>query len=137
MRLLIFGSLALSATYFGDVLPILQLKCQGCHRQGEMAPMPLETYEQVRPLALAIRRVTEDRTMPPWFADPRYGRFSNDPSLTQDQIATKRGITRQAVAKLLSKARANLTRTGLPEPKRYQPFAGRMRQLPSDVIHSW
>ena len=44
--------------------------------------MPLETYQEVRPLAPAIRQVTEDKKMPPWFADPRYGRFSNDPSLT-------------------------------------------------------
>ncbi len=53
-----------------------------------MAPMALETYKQVRPLAGVIRQVTEDKTMPPWFADPRYGRFSNDPSLSPDQIAT-------------------------------------------------
>ena len=24
--------------------------------------------------------------MPPWFADPRYGKFANDPSLTPEQI---------------------------------------------------
>jgi hypothetical protein len=53
-----------------------------------MAPMPLETYKQVRPLASAISKTTKDKKMPPWFADPRYGRFSNDPSLTPDQIAT-------------------------------------------------
>jgi hypothetical protein len=52
-----------------------------------MAPMPLETYEQVRPLAGSIRQVTRIRKMPPWFADPRYGRFSNDPSLTPQEIA--------------------------------------------------
>lgn len=50
--------------------------------------MPLETYKQVRPLAPAIRQVTQDKKMPPWFADPHYGRFSNDPSLTPQQIAT-------------------------------------------------
>ena len=53
-----------------------------------MAPMPLETYAQVRPFAAAIAKVTENRTMPPWFADPCCGRFSNDPSLSADQIAT-------------------------------------------------
>jgi hypothetical protein len=52
-----------------------------------MAPMPLETYEQIRRLAPVIARVTRDKKMPPWFADPRYGRFSNDPSLTASQIA--------------------------------------------------
>jgi Copper type II ascorbate-dependent monooxygenase, C-terminal domain len=53
-----------------------------------MAPMPLETYQQVSRFAPAIRRVTQEKKMPPWFADPRYGRFSNDPSLTPGQIAT-------------------------------------------------
>jgi hypothetical protein len=52
-----------------------------------MAPMPLETYQQLRRFASSIRRVTQDRKMPPWFADPRYGVFSNDPSLTASQIA--------------------------------------------------
>ncbi len=75
-------------TFYKDVLPILQSHCQACHRQGEMAPMPLESYEQVRPLASAIRSVTQNGTMPPWFADPCCGRFSNDPSLTDKEIAT-------------------------------------------------
>ena len=95
LRRLILGFIALSVfaadnplTFYKDVLPILQSRCQSCHRQGEMAPLPLETYEQVRPLASAIRRVTENKTMPPWFADSRFGRFSNDPSLTSDQITT-------------------------------------------------
>jgi len=75
-------------TFYKDVLPILQQRCQSCHRAGEMAPMPLETYQQVRPFAAAIRNVTQSRKMPPWFADPCCGHFSNDPSLTLEQIAT-------------------------------------------------
>src|SRR4051812_22650923 len=74
-------------TFYKDVLPILQSRCQNCHREGEMAPMPLETYQQVRRLAPVIGRVTKHKKMPPWFADPRYGRFSNDPSLTPSQVA--------------------------------------------------
>src|SRR5437764_6185812 len=30
-------------SFYRDVLPILQGHCQGCHRAGDMAPMPLET----------------------------------------------------------------------------------------------
>ena len=75
-------------TFYNDVLPILQQRCQSCHRAGEMAPMPLETYREVRPFASAIRDVTQQKTMPPWFADPCCGRFSNDPSLTAQQITT-------------------------------------------------
>ena len=50
--------------------------------------MPLSSYAQVKPFAAAIRGVTRSRAMPPWFADPCCGRFSNDPSLTVEQIAT-------------------------------------------------
>jgi len=52
--------------------------------------MPLETYRQVKPFARAIAEVTAKKVMPPWFADPCCGHFSNDPSLTADQIATLR-----------------------------------------------
>ena len=78
----------LLATFYKDVLPILQEHCQSCHRPGEIAPMPLETYAQARPYAAAIRELTTLRQMPPWFADPCCGHFSNDPSLSNEQIAT-------------------------------------------------
>ena len=50
--------------------------------------MPLVTYEQSRPWATAISHAVQMKMMPPWFADPRYGHFANDPSLTDRQIAT-------------------------------------------------
>jgi hypothetical protein len=75
-----------SPTYYHDVLPILQNHCELCHRPGEIGPMPLVTYRQARAMARLIANVTSQRTMPPWFADPQFGRFSNDPSLTQSEI---------------------------------------------------
>ena len=74
-------------TFYRDVLPILQNHCQSCHRPGEVAPMPLVTYEQTRPWANAIGNAVEMKMMPPWFADPRYGHFANDPSLSEAEIA--------------------------------------------------
>ncbi len=50
--------------------------------------MPLVTYSQVRPWAKAIRDAVAGRTMPPWFADPCCGKFSNDRSLTTGEIET-------------------------------------------------
>jgi Copper type II ascorbate-dependent monooxygenase, C-terminal domain len=50
--------------------------------------MPFTTYEQTRPWAQKIAGAVEMKMMPPWFADPRYGHFANDPSLTEEQIAT-------------------------------------------------
>lgn len=50
--------------------------------------MPLETYLQTKSFARAIANAARSKTMPPWFADPCCGRFSNDPSLTAEQITT-------------------------------------------------
>jgi len=75
-------------TFYRDVLPILQEHCQNCHRPGQMAPMPLVTYPDAKPWAAAIKLAVTSKAMPPWFADPRYGKFSNDPSLTPEQIKT-------------------------------------------------
>jgi hypothetical protein len=74
-------------TFYRDVLPILQKSCQACHRSGGIAPMSFETYKQTRPYAEAIKIATQQKSMPPWFADPTIGKFSNDPSLTESQIA--------------------------------------------------
>ena len=75
-------------TYYKDVAPILQQRCQGCHRPGEIGPMPLLNYKQVRPWAKAIRSAVVLKKMPPWFADPGYGTFSNDRSLSRAEIDT-------------------------------------------------
>jgi hypothetical protein len=75
-------------TFYRDVLPILQQHCQSCHRAGEIGPMPLVTYQQVRPLAHAVADSVSRRRMPPWFADPSVGHFSNDSSLSSDEIRT-------------------------------------------------
>jgi len=75
-------------TFYRDVLPILQQRCQSCHRPGEIAPTPFVSYEQTRPFAQAIRPAVTTRKMPPWFADPCCGHFVNDPSLSPHQLAT-------------------------------------------------
>jgi hypothetical protein len=74
--------------FYRDVLPILQERCQSCHRAGEIAPMPFTTYEETKPFAVPIATDARSRTMPPWFADPSVGHFANDPSLSAAQIET-------------------------------------------------
>lgn len=71
-----------AVTYAMDVAPILHHKCATCHRQGQVAPFSLLSYEQARRWAISIGEVIADHRMPPWHADPRYGRFANDRSLT-------------------------------------------------------
>ena len=75
-------------TFNKDVLPVLQKNCQTCHRPGEIAPMALLTYEGTRPWARAIKAAVLSKRMPPWFADPKYGHFANDRSLSQEEINT-------------------------------------------------
>ena len=75
-------------TFYRDVLPILQQHCQRCHREGEIGPMPLVTVDQARRWAGKIKEKVRSRQMPPWFADPAFGKFSDDPSLTDREIAT-------------------------------------------------
>jgi hypothetical protein len=74
-------------TFYRDVLPILEKHCQNCHRPGEMA-FPLMNYSQAAARAGAIRKSVAAKKMPPWLADPDYGHFSNDPSLSQREIRT-------------------------------------------------
>ena len=77
-----------SVTFTKDVAPILYNRCIECHRPGEIAPMSLMTYQEVRPWARSIRERVVERSMPPWSADPHSGKFSNDPSLSQKEIDT-------------------------------------------------
>ena len=78
------------ATFSKDIVPIFQRSCQVCHRQGEMAPMSLMTYQEVRPWARAIKNRVVAREMPPWHVDKNIGiqAFKDDPSLSDEEIAT-------------------------------------------------
>jgi len=77
-----------TVTFNKDVLPILQENCQTCHRPGEVAPMSLLTYKDARPWAKSIKTAVVTRQMPPWFADPAYGHFANNKTLSDAQIKT-------------------------------------------------
>jgi hypothetical protein len=74
-------------TFHKNVEPVLQARCQNCHRPGEAAPMSLLTYQDARPWAKAIKAAVMLRKMPPWFADS-HGEFANDRRLSQDEIET-------------------------------------------------
>ncbi len=77
-----------TATFTKDVLPIFQRSCQTCHRPGTAAPMSLLTYEDARPWARAIKDRVVQRQMPPWHLDRGIGEYLDDPSLSDDEIAT-------------------------------------------------
>src|SRR5438128_7032484 len=79
-----------AVTFAKDVAPILQAKCQDCHRAGSMAPMSLVTFEETRPWARAIKERVSTRQMPPWHIDRAVGvqKFKNDMSLSDEQVET-------------------------------------------------
>ena len=82
------ASISTQVTYHKDVEPIVQSRCQECHRPGEIAPFSMLSYTELRPWAKAIKSDVLTRKMPPWFADPQYGHFANDRSLTKQEMET-------------------------------------------------
>ena len=75
-------------TFYKDVLPLFQDHCQICHRPGQIGPFSLMDYQTARPWAKAIKSAVTSRKMPPWLANPAYGHFNNDRSLSQAEIDT-------------------------------------------------
>jgi hypothetical protein len=72
------GTVSAPVSFYKDVLPVLQKNCQTCHRPGEIAPASFLSYESTRPWAKAIKTAVLTKKMPPWFADPHFGKFAND-----------------------------------------------------------
>jgi peroxiredoxin len=75
-------------TFARDVAPILQKRCQACHRPDQAAPFTLMTYDDAVRRGAMIKEVTTQRRMPPWHADPRFGHFANDRRMTREEIDT-------------------------------------------------
>ena len=75
-------------TYTKDVAPILFKNCTSCHRPGEIAPMSLLTYDDVRPRAKDIRDEVSEGNMPPWHASAPHGTFLNERGLTDEERRT-------------------------------------------------
>jgi peroxiredoxin len=67
-----------AVTFSRQVIRILRKNCQECHRPGQIGPMSLLSYDDAVSWAETIREVVSDGRMPPWYADPRYGKFRND-----------------------------------------------------------
>lgn len=98
-------------TYCKQVARILNRRCVSCHRSGEIAPFALTTFEDASAWAETITEAVTDRRMPPWPADPEYGRFSNDCSLAEDE---KEILRRWAAA-----GAPEGDRTQLPPPPKF------------------
>ncbi|HEY7655477.1 MAG TPA: hypothetical protein VH881_01305 [Burkholderiales bacterium] len=73
-------------SYVKQVAPILMEKCVTCHQAGGIGPWPMDSYNMVKGWSAMMREVLMNRRMPPWHADPAIGSFSNDRSLSGEQI---------------------------------------------------
>ncbi len=76
-------------TFTKHISRILNHRCVECHREGEIAPMPLTDYDEVVGWSEMIREVVDEERMPPWHANPAYGSFENDcrlPTTEKEQI---------------------------------------------------
>lgn len=116
------GASASEVTYVRDVAPILFAKCAECHRPGQIGPMSLLGYEETRPWAKSIAKVVEDRSMPPWLANPDHGQFRDSMALEPAQIETIRQWVAQGaprgegeVAANIPAFRDNAWRMGTPD----------------------
>lgn len=76
-----------AVTYARDIAPLVQARCLNCHREGQVAPFALGTYEQTAKRAQQIVRVTEKRIMPPWIPAPGHDKFVGERWLTDRELA--------------------------------------------------
>lgn len=75
-------------SYTQDIAPILIDNCVSCHRQGGIGPWAMTDFNMVLGFSPMIREVIRTDRMPPWHADPLYGDFRNDRSLTDEEKRT-------------------------------------------------
>ncbi len=77
-------------TYSNQISRILNKNCVSCHREGEVAPFPLTSYDEVSGWGEMMCEVIDKGQMPPWFANPEYGQFKNDCRMSKEEIALVR-----------------------------------------------
>ncbi len=75
-------------SYSKTIAPMLIDNCVTCHRTGGIGPWQMSSYDMVKGFAPMIREVVRTQRMPPWHADPHYQAFSNDRSLSKDEVKT-------------------------------------------------
>ncbi len=74
-------------TWSEHIAPLIHRNCTPCHQNGDAAPFPLVTYEDVAKRAAFVKKVTQSRYMPPWKPDTHYSTFANERKLTDEEIA--------------------------------------------------
>jgi len=98
-------------TFSNQIARLFQKRCEHCHREGEIAPFSLKSYDEVVGWAPMIEEVVRENRMPPWHADPAVGSFSNDCRLTEEE--------KQLISKWVESGAPEGNPQDLPEPRQY------------------
>src|SRR5262249_33973192 len=100
-------------TFNNQVARILQKNCQECHRPGQIGPMSLLSYDDAVSWADTIQEVVEEGRMPPWDADPRYGKFANDRRLS--------AADKKTLLAWINQGKPRGRESDLPPPRKFDP----------------
>lgn len=113
-------------TYSNQIARLFQNRCVECHREGQIAPFALRDYDEVVGWADMIEEVVREQRMPPWHANPQFGDFSNDYSLSADE--------KQLIYDWVAAGAPEGDPSQLPEPMEYAED-WMMPEEPDLVIH--
>lgn len=79
---------ATNVTYAKEISRIIQRRCHECHRPGMIGPFSLLTHDDALKWTAMMKEVVLQGRMPPWHADPRYGHWSNNRKMPQQEVDT-------------------------------------------------
>ena len=100
-----------TVTYARDIAPLFQKHCLECHRQGDIGPFSMTDYEEVVGWADMILETIDDGRMPPWHADPKFGKFRNAREVSN--------VEKQTIRKWIAEGAHLGDAEDLPEPKTF------------------
>ena len=112
-------------TYTKHIAPIFNARCVSCHREGELAPFTLTSYDDVIGWEDTICEVIEDNRMPPWFANPEHGKFQNDCRLSEKE--------KELVFNWVDNGMPEGDPADLPEPPKFAE--GWKIEKPDEIFH--
>jgi len=112
-------------TYSNQIARIMNTNCVFCHRNGQIAPFTLTSYEDVAGWASMIDEVVQAERMPPWHANEKFGHFSNDARLSAADKAT--------IARWVANGAPEGNKSDLPAPPKFAE--GWMIPEPQQVLY--
>ncbi len=102
-----------AVTFAKDIAPIFQKNCQQCHQPNAIGPMPLTTFQEVRPWARAIKQKVVLGEMPPY----RYDRHIGIQDLKEDLRLTEKET--QTIVRWVDNGAPQGNASDLPPPAKF------------------